>query len=90
VLVITRDPPANAQCISIDSEFWESRPLAGVVFRLANIPVLFVGGLVSNKLYSKLERLLGIQVGGAKVIALVVFKTRLGLVVKDGPFDVGR
>jgi hypothetical protein len=50
---------------------------------------LFVSGLVSDKLYCKLERLLGIRVGGVKVIALVVFKTRLGLVVKDGSFDVG-
>jgi hypothetical protein len=31
-----------------------------VLFQLANVPVLFVGGLVSDKLYSKLERLLGI------------------------------
>jgi hypothetical protein len=89
VLVITRDPPANAQCISVDSKFCGSDPLAVVFFRLANIPVLFVGCLVSDKLYSKLKRLLGIRVGGAKVIALVVFKTRLGLVVKDGSFDVG-
>ena len=51
---------------------------------------MFVSCLVSDKLYSKLERLLGIQVGGAKVIASVVFKTRLGLVVKNGSFDVGR
>jgi len=90
VLVITRDPPANTQCISVDSKFWGSDPLAGVFFRLANVPVLFVGGLVSDKLYSKLKRLLGIRVGGVKVIASVVFKTRLGLVVKDGSFDVGR
>jgi hypothetical protein len=90
VLVITRDPPANAQCISVDSEFWGSDPLTGVFFRLANVPVLFIGSLVSDKLYSKLERLLGIRVGGAKVIASVVFKTRLGLVVEDGSFDVGR
>jgi hypothetical protein len=90
VLVITRDPPANAQCISVDSKSWGSDPLVGVVFRLANVPVLFVGGLVSDKLYSKLKRLLGIRVGCAKVIASVVFKTRLGLVVKDGPFNMGR
>ena len=77
MLVITRDPPANAQCISVDSKFWGSNPLEGVFFQLANVPVLFVGGLVSDKLYSKLERLLGIRVGGAKVIASVVFKTRL-------------
>ena len=70
VLVITRDPPANAQCISVDSEFWGSDPLTGVFFRLANVPVLFVGCLVSDKLYSKLKRLLGIQVGGAKVQCL--------------------
>ena len=88
VLVITRDPPANAQCISVDSEFWGSDPLTGVFFRLANVPVLFIGCLVSNKFYSKLKRLLGIRVGGAKVIALVVFKTRLGLVVEDGSFDM--
>jgi hypothetical protein len=88
VLVITRDPPANAQCISVNSEFWGSDPLTGVFFRLANIPVLFIGCLVSDKLYSKLERLLGIRVGGAKVIASMVFKTRLGLVVEDSSFNV--
>jgi hypothetical protein len=89
VLVITKDPPANAQCISVNSKFWGSDPLAGVFFWLANVPVLFVGGLVSDKLYSKLERLLGLWVGGAKVIASVVFKTRLWLVVEDVSFDVG-
>ena len=51
---------------------------------------MFIGGLVSDKLYSKLDRLLGIWIGGAEVIALVVFKTRLGLKVEGGPFDVGR
>jgi hypothetical protein len=61
-----------------------------VVLWLANIPVLFVGGLVSDELYSKLDRLLGIRIGGAKVIASVVFKTRLGLEVEGGSFDVGR
>jgi len=61
----------------------------GVVFQLANVQVLFIGCPVSDKLYSKLKRLLGIRVGGAKVIASVVFKTRLGLVVKDSSFDVG-
>jgi hypothetical protein len=62
----------------------------GVFFQLANVPVLFVGCLVSDKLYSKLKRLLGIRVGGVKVIASMVFKTRLGLIVEDGSFDVGR
>jgi hypothetical protein len=61
-----------------------------VVLWLANVPVLFIGGLVSDKLYSKLDRLLGVRVGGPKVIALVVFKTRLGLEVEGGSFDVGR
>jgi hypothetical protein len=61
-----------------------------VVLWLANIPVLFVGGLVSDELYSKLDRLLGIRIGGAKVIASVVFKTRLGLEVEGGSFNVGR
>jgi hypothetical protein len=50
---------------------------------------LFISGLVSDKLYSKLDRLLGIWVGGLKVIASVVFETRLGLVVKGGSFDIG-
>jgi hypothetical protein len=59
-----------------------------VLFRLANIPVLFVGGLVSDKLYSKLERLLGIRVGGVEVIASMVFKARLGLVIEGGSFNV--
>jgi hypothetical protein len=59
-----------------------------VLFWLANVPVLFVGGLVSDKLYSKLKRLLGIRVGGAEVIASIVFKARLGLVIEDGSFDV--
>jgi hypothetical protein len=72
VLVITRDPPANAQCISVDSKFQGGVPMVGVLFWLANIPVLFIGGLVSDKLYSKLNRLLGIWIGGAEVIASVV------------------
>ena len=56
----------------------------------STVLVLFVRGLVSDKLYSKLDRLLGIQVGDSKVIAWVVFKTRLGLEVEGGSFDVGR
>ena len=59
-----------------------------VLFWLANIPVLFIGGLVSDKLYSKFNGLLGIWIGGAEVIASVVFKTRLGLVVEGGSFNV--
>jgi hypothetical protein len=51
---------------------------------------LLVSGLVSDELYNKLDRLLGIWIGGSKVIALVVFKTRLGLEVKGVSFDVGR
>ena len=90
VLVITKDPPANAQCISVDSKFRGSDPLAGVFFRLANVPVLFVGALVSDKLSSKLERLLGIWVGGAEVIASIVFEAGLGLVIEGGSFNVGR
>jgi hypothetical protein len=50
---------------------------------------LFVGGLISDKLYSKLNRLLGIWIGGAEIIASVVFKTRLGLIVEGSSFDVG-
>ena len=88
VLVITRDPPANAQCISVDSKFWGSDPLAGVFFRLANVPVLFVGGLVSDKLYSKLKRLLGIRVGGTEVISSMVFEAGLGLIIEGGSFNV--
>jgi hypothetical protein len=61
-----------------------------VVLWLANVPVLFIGGLVSDKLYSKLDRLLGIWVGGSKVIALVVFKTGLGLEEEGGSFDMVR
>jgi hypothetical protein len=61
-----------------------------VLFWLANVPVLFVGGLVSDKLYSKLERLLGIRVGGAKVIASMVFEAGLGLVIEGGSFNVIR
>ena len=59
-----------------------------VLFWLANIPVLFVGGLVSDKLYSKLERLLVIQVGGAEVIASMVFEAGLGLVIEGGSFNM--
>ena len=58
------------------------------LFRLENVPVLFVSGLVSDKLYSKLKRLLGIWVGGAEVIALVVFKAGLGLVIEGVSFDM--
>jgi hypothetical protein len=50
---------------------------------------LFVGGLISDKLYSKLNRLLGIWIGGVEIIASVVFKTRLGLIVEGSSFDVG-
>jgi hypothetical protein len=89
VLVITRDSPANTQCISVNSKFQGGVPKTRVLFRLANIPVFFVGCLVLDKLYSKLDRLLSIRVGGAKVIASVVFKTRLGLVVEGSSFDVG-
>ena len=60
----------------------------GVFFQLANVPVLIVGGLASNKLYSKLKRLLGIRVGGAEVIASMVFEAGLGLVIEDGSFNV--
>jgi hypothetical protein len=59
-----------------------------VLFWLANVPVLFVGGLVSDKLYSKLERLLVIQVGGAEVIASMVFEAGLGLVIEGGSFNM--
>jgi hypothetical protein len=55
VLAITRDPPANAQCISFNFKFWGGIPKARVILWLANILVLFVGGLVSDKLYSKLN-----------------------------------
>jgi hypothetical protein len=89
VLVITRDPPANAQYISFDSKVWSGISKVRVILWLANIPVLFVGGLVSDKLYSKLNRLLGIWIGGSKVIASVVFKTRLGLEEEGGSFDMG-
>ena len=90
MLVITRHPPANAQCISFDFKFWSGVPKVRFILWLANIPVLFIGNLVSNKLYSKLDGLLGIWIGGAKVIASMVFKTRLGLEVEGGSFDVGR
>jgi hypothetical protein len=89
VLVITRDPPANAQCISVDFKFWGGVPKVGVFLWLANILVLFVGGLVLDKLYSKLDRLLGIWVGGTEVIASMVLKTRLRLVVVGDSFDMG-
>ena len=49
---------------------------------------MFVGGLISDKLYSKLNRLLGIRVGGVEVIASMVFKARLGLVIEGGSFNV--
>jgi hypothetical protein len=89
VLGITRDPPANTQCISINLKFWSGIPKVRVILWLANVPVLFIGGLISDELYSKLDRLLGIWIGGAKVIALMVFKTRLGLEVEGGSFNVG-
>jgi hypothetical protein len=89
VLVITRDPPANAQCISFNLKFWSGVPKARVVLWLADVPVLFIGCLILDELYSKLNRLLDIQVGGLKVIASVVFKTRLGLEVEGGSFNVG-
>jgi len=51
---------------------------------------LLVSSLVSDELYNKLNRLLGIWIGVLKVIALVVFKTRLGLEVKGVSFDMSR
>jgi hypothetical protein len=49
---------------------------------------LFVSCLVSDKLYSKLKRLLGLQVVGLKIIASVMFKTGLGLVEEDRAFNM--
>ena len=59
-----------------------------VLFWLANVLVSFIGCLVSDKLYSKLKRLLGLQMVGLKVIAFIVFKTRLGLEEEDSSFNV--
>jgi hypothetical protein len=55
---------------------------------LANVPVLFVGFLISDKLYSKLERLLGLRLVGSKVITSIMFETGLGLVEEDRAFNV--
>ena len=49
---------------------------------------MFVGCLVSDKLYSKLKRLLGIRVGGAEVIASMVFEARWRLVIEGGSINV--
>ena len=88
MLVITRDPPACAQCISFDFKFGGGVPLTEILFCLENVPVLFVSCLVSDKLYSKLKRLLGLWVVGSKVISSMVFETSLWLVDKDGAFNV--
>jgi hypothetical protein len=88
VLVITRDPPANTQCISFNSEFQGGVPKTRFLFRLANVPVLFVSGLISDKLYSKLKRLLGVWVGGVEVIALMMFKASQRLVIENGSFNM--
>jgi hypothetical protein len=62
----------------------------GVLCLLANVPVLFISFLVSDKLYSKLERLLGLRVVGSKVITSVMFETGLSLVEEDRAFNVVR
>ena len=88
MLVITRDPPACAQCISVDFKAWSSIPLTGSFWLLTNVPVLFVGFLVSDKLYSELKRLLGLWVVGSEIISSVVFEAGLGLVKEDNTFNV--
>jgi hypothetical protein len=48
---------------------------------LANIPILFVGGLVSDKLDSKVCFFLGGWVGGFKVISAVMGESLWWLIV---------
>jgi hypothetical protein len=49
---------------------------------------LFVGFLISDKLYSKLKGLLGFWVGGSEVVTSLVFEAGLGLVKEDNTFNV--
>ena len=88
VLVITRDPPACAQCISVDFKAWSGVPLTGSFWLLTNVPVLFVCFLISDELYSKLKRLLGFWMGGSEVVSSVVFEAGLGLVKEDNSFNM--
>jgi hypothetical protein len=90
VLVITRDPPAYTQCISVDFKVWSGVPLTGSFWLLTNIPVLFVGFLVSNKLYSEFKRSLGFWVGSLKIISSVMFEANLRLVKEDNSFNMVR
>jgi hypothetical protein len=89
VLVITRDPPACAQCISVDSKVWSGVPLTGSFWLLTNVPVLFVGFLVSDKFYSEFKLSLVLWVDSPKIISSVMFEAGGGLVKEDYPFYVG-
>jgi hypothetical protein len=57
---------------------------------LANIPILFVGGLVSNKFNSKVCFFLGGWVGGFKVISVVMGEPLCWMVVVGASFYVVR
>jgi hypothetical protein len=89
VLVITRDPPACAQCISVDFEIWSGVPLTGSFWLLTNVPVLFVCFLVSDKFYSKFKLLLVLWVDSPKIISSVMFEAGGRLVKEDYSFNVG-
>jgi hypothetical protein len=89
VLVITRDPPARTQCISVDFEIWSGVPLTGSFWLLTNVPVLFICFLVSDKFYSEFKLLLVLWVDSPKVISSVMFEAGGGLVKEDNTFNVG-
>jgi hypothetical protein len=61
-----------------------------VVFWLANIPILFVGGLVSDEFNSKVCLFLGGWVGGFKVVSAVMGKPFWWLVISGGSLYVVR
>ena len=62
----------------------------GSFWLLTNVPVLFVGFLVSDKLYSELKGLLGLWVVGSEIISSVMFEAGLRLVKEDNSFNVVR
>ena len=57
---------------------------------MANIPILFVSGLVSDEFDSKVRLFLGVWVEGFKVVSAVMGKPFLWMIISGSPFYVVR
>ena len=55
---------------------------------MANVPILFVGGLVSDEFDSKVCLFLGVWVKGFKVVSAVMGEPLLWLVISGNSFYV--